>query len=402
MSWYNPLSWNKSAPTEEVEEKLNPAQVDIGRNKTESSREPTFNYQQAYERIEIVNRGVNMIVDDLAEIPYNVGGNITGSTAVSKGVKAKTIYKLLNHEPNPFQDISSFRRNLFIDLLLDGNIFIYFDGAHLYHLPSEHMSIEASTSTYIKNFKYKQSITYKPSEIIHIKENSFYSIYRGVPRLKPALRSMQVLERMRAFQDNFFKNDAVPGLVIETPDTLSSKIKDRLAASWSQKYNPKTGGKSPMILDGGAKIANLSKFTFSELDFDTSIATHENTILKALGIPPVLLNSGNNANIRPNLRLYYLETIIPVIKKFNSAFERQFGFDITEDVTNISSLQPELKEQAAYFSTLVNGGILSPNEARLNLGLKEIEGHDDLRIPANIAGSAANPAEGGKPAEDDE
>jgi hypothetical protein len=33
------------------------------------------------------------------------------------------------------------------------------------------------------------------------------------------------------------------------------------------------------------------------------------------------------------------------------------------------------------------------------LRLEEIEGHDDLRIPANIAGSASNPAEGGRPRE---
>lgn len=46
--------------------------------------------------------------------------------------------------------------------------------------------------------------------------------------------------------------------------------------------------------------------------------------------------------------------------------------------------------------------LLAPNEARKHLGFEEVEGHNDLRVPANIAGSAANPDEGGRPAEGEE
>ena len=45
-------------------------------------------------------------------------------------------------------------------------------------------------------------------------------------------------------------------------------------------------------------------------------------------------------------------------------------------------------------------GIISPNEARDHLGFDAIEGHDELRVPANIAGSAVNPDEGGRPSEE--
>jgi len=45
---------------------------------------------------------------------------------------------------------------------------------------------------------------------------------------------------------------------------------------------------------------------------------------------------------------------------------------------------------------------MSPNEARDALGKEPLEGHDDLRVPANIAGSAADPTEGGRPPEESE
>jgi hypothetical protein len=82
---------------------------------------------------------------------------------------------------------------------------------------------------------------------------------------------------------------------------------------------------------------------------------------------------------------------------YNSALERYFGYDIAPVTSNISALQPELKDVASYHQTLVNGGIITPNEARLELRYPTIEGGDTIRIPANIAGSAANPSLGGRP-----
>ena len=121
-----------------------------------------------------------------------------------------------------------------------------------------------------------------------------------------------------------------------------------------------------------------------------------------MGIPPILLDSGNNANIRPNMRMYYLETILPIVRKINYAYSRFFGYEIKEDVIDIPALQPELRDQSQYYSSLVNGGIITINEARTRLGFEALEGQDDVRVPANIAGSAANPDEGGRPTEDDE
>ena len=400
MAWYDRMLGRKPLIVES-EEKLNPAQQYYD-HRTEPSRELVFRYEKAYEDLEIVNRGVNLIVDDAAEIPTTVGPQIQGLQNVVKGIKRSKVSLLLNKEPNPFQDISTFRRNLITDFILDGNIFIYFDGVHLYHLPASKMNIHASETTYIEKFTFNEQVDYGTSEIIHVKDNSFYSIYRGISRLKPALRTMQLMVSMRQFQDNFFKNGAVPGLVLKTPNTLSEKIKERMIQSWSIRYKPDAGGRRPLILDGGIEIDQIANVNFRELDFQEAIAENEKIILKALGIPPIMLDSGNNANIRPNMRMYYLETVLPIVRKLNFALERYFGFEVKEDITDIPALQPELRDQSQYYSALVNTGIISANEAREHLGFDAVEGYDELRVPANIAGSAANPDEGGRPTEGDE
>jgi HK97 family phage portal protein len=366
-----------------------------------SSVEQTYSYQQCFQELEIVNRGVNMIVDDVAAIKNKVGDQLTTSSQVT--IRKKTLDNLLNKQPNPYQDVDSFKRSCTMDLMLDGNIFIYFDGVHMYQLPAVRMSVISDNKTYVSGYKFDGLDTpYLPNEIIHIKDNSYKSMYRGSSRLEPALRTMRLILEMRKFQDNFFKNGAVPGLVLMTENTLNPRLKDRLTNEWAAKFRPGQGGKRPIILDGGMKIDQYSNVSFKDLDFQNAIKVNEETILKALGIPPLLLDSGNNANLRPNHRLFYLETIVPIINKINSAMERFFGFEIFEDTTYVEALRPELKDQAAYYQSLVNGGILSANEARIELGRDPDPDpeHNKLRIPANIAGSAVDPSQGGAPKKD--
>ena len=50
-----------------------------------------------------------------------------------------------------------------------------------------------------------------------------------------------------------------------------------------------------------------------------------------------------------------------------------------------------------YYSTLVNTGIITPNEARVGLGFPSIDGEDGIRVPQNITGSATDATQGGRP-----
>jgi len=395
MAWYNNFGYW-------VSEKLNPAQP-YYTEKTVGSNEPTFTYQQAYETLEVVNRGTNIIVDDVSEIDFMVGDSL-GIDPKQKGVRKVQVDRVLNKQPNPYQDLSSFRRNCIIDYIIDGNIFIFWDApaSAMYHLPASSMKIHASEKTYVDHYTYNEDVKFKPNEIIHIKENSFRSIYRGTSRLHPALKTMVLTNNMKSFQSNFFKNGAVPGLVIKHPSSLGPRLKQKLISSWQQSYNPDGGGRRPMILDSGMDLESVNSTNFKELDFQTAIADNEKIILKALGVPPIMLDSGNNANLKPNMRMYYLETIMPILEKMASAYEAFFGYELTADTSEITSLRPEISEQAAYYTSLVNTGLITPNEARDALGFEQMPNADDLRIPANIAGSAGNPLEGGRPTETEE
>jgi phage portal protein BeeE len=99
------------------------------------------------------------------------------------------------------------------------------------------------------------------------------------------------------------------------------------------------------------------------------------------------------------MRLFYLETVLPIVRKYVSALERYFGYDIEEVSSTISALQPDIRELATYYATLVNGGIMTPAEARERLRLEKLSDEElaKIRVPANIAGSAVDPSKGGAP-----
>jgi hypothetical protein len=67
MAWYDRLLGRT---------KLNPAQEEIVYSLEGSgpiqSRELVRNYTSYYETLEVVNRGVNMITDDAAEVPFRI------------------------------------------------------------------------------------------------------------------------------------------------------------------------------------------------------------------------------------------------------------------------------------------------------------------------------------------
>jgi hypothetical protein len=379
-----------------VIEKLNPAQARIAQGEgTFVTTTATITYQQAFKKLEAVNRSVNMLVSACSSLDYDVKDKT--NDGIVTGIRQKTLVNLLNYRPNPYQSVQEFRQAIFQDLVLEGNVFIHFDGAFMYHLPAISVEILTDTKTFISGYRYNGVVVFKETEVFHFRDLNSQSIYRGSSRLEAAQKTINTLYSMQTFQEQFFENGAVFGLVLTSENTLSQVAKEKTINYWLQKYSSKQGGKRPVILDSGLKPASVSNQNFNDMDFDQSIKTHSEKIMQVIGVPPILLQGGNNANISPNLRLFYLETVIPVVRKFVSALERYYGYDVEAVTSTVSALQPDLKDIAAYHSTLVNNGIITPNEARIELRYPTIAGNDDLRIPANIAGSAADPSKGGRP-----
>jgi HK97 family phage portal protein len=395
-------------------EKLNPAQPSISSLEPFALPETIVDFEQAYREIEVVHRAVEMNINAMNEIPLIVDGGA-----------AKKVNKILNLKPNPFEDRSRFFRRAFLDFHLDGNAFFYYDGTDLYLLPANDVEVVPDERTFVSHYNYivsnqqqsdyygfgrgkqtrkQEAIQFEPKEIIHVMNENENSIFRGVSKLKSILNLMELYFYMIKFQRQFFKNNALPGFVLTTDNILSKRVKERLLESWRANYTTLfDGARNPAILDGGLKIDEFSTKSFDQLDFENSIERIQQDMSKALGVPYVLLKSGNNANIDANQKLYYQHTVLPMLTQFCSAFQHFFngGVTIRPDKLSVPALQPDNRTQAVYYSTLVNTGIITPNEAREGLRFPKLENNDNIRVPQNITGSATDATQGGRPSSEE-
>ena len=392
-------------------EKLNPAQPSIASLEPYASPETITDFEQAYREIEVVHRSVEMVINACVEIPLIVEGSSP----------AKKVNRMLNYKPNPFEDRVRLFRRAFLDFMLDGNAFFYYDGQDLFLLPANDVEVVPDSQTFVSHYNYlvhnqqandfygfgagkttrkSEAIRFEPHEIIHIYTENENSIFRGVSRLKAILGLMEVYYYMIKFQRQFFKNNALPGFVLTTDNILSQRVKQRLLEAWRSTYTTIfDGARNPAILDGGLKIDKFSTVNFDQLDFENSIERIQIDMAKAIGVPYVLLKSGNNANIEANQKLFYLHTVLPILNQFTSAFQHFFngGVTIRPDRLSVPALQPDNRTQAVYYSTLVNTGIITPNEAREGLRFPKLEDNDTIRVPQNITGSATDATQGGRP-----
>ena len=290
--------------------KLNPAQPALrAREPIVSSGTETIAVNEAYNRIEIVRRAFDMIIGACTDIPYRVDGGA-----------AKKIDKILNWSPNPFESQVQVFRKAYMDFLMEGNAFFYYDGSNIFHLPSHQVQVIPDEKTYVSGYTYtttsssmwarrvstNNQIQFTPEEIIHIKDDNNESLFRGKSKLSSLGDLLALYNNLIKFQKQFFKNNAIPGVVLETDSVLGKPVKERILEEWRSLFSAlSNNARSTAILDGGLKINKISEVNFQSLDFENSVERLQVDITKALGVPYVLLKSGNNANIQANEVLFY-------------------------------------------------------------------------------------------------
>lgn len=393
--------------------KSNPVQNPIGSDEGTASSGNTkkITAANAFELDPVVNRCTNILVDNSAEVNYDIKDKFS-FTPIAR-VNKRQLNELLNVRPNPYMDSNLFRRLIGLDYWFGGRCFIYWDGASMYHLPEGKMEVVASETNgtgYIDHFLFDGSTKFLPSEIIFVKDNSYKSFgasqISGNSRYMAAHNDTIRKDKVNTYKEKFIDNGTVLGLILESEQVLNKSFKNRILEEIKLNYNSNNGkfSNTAFILDGGIKAKPTNQTSIADIGINEDRAAYNTSICTAMGVPPILLEGGNNANIRPNIQLLFHMTILPNLKKFESAFEAFFGFDVKLDIRDIPAMQPEMGAESSRIVSLVNNGIITGDEGRIQLRLEPLgtEEMNKIRIPANISGSATGVAgqEGGAPSND--
>lgn len=113
------------------------------------------------------------------------------------------------------------------------------------------------------------------------------------------------------------------------------------------------------------------------------------SIAQVFGVPPVLIGLSENTygSVEALLTVFNLQTLQPYISMFEDEVNRKLLLPVETadhwrvDLDETFMLKAKKSDEATYYTNLTSRGIMTVNEARLQLGLPAVDGADELLIP---------------------
>ena len=230
------------------------------------------------------------------------------------------------------------------------------------------------------------------SDVVHVKFRATGSTnrYLGVSPLKTCGPALAMALRAQQFQSEILSNVQAPSVYLHTQGKLEKEVADRFRIDWQQQFGPGGRGRTAVLGNGlEAKLLDISTAVDAELGKQFEFGVAE--IARALGVPVSLLmqpGSVNYAQAVEETRAFAALSLQPYCARFADELgaklltteQRAQGFAVEFDLTRLLVSPGEIAER---MSKLVNGGVMTTNEARNQIGLADVEGGAQLRVPVN-------------------
>ncbi len=124
--------------------------------------------------------------------------------------------------------------------------------------------------------------------IIHFKAYNPFSDIVGMSTIEFSSDLIYTDKYAAIWNKNFFKNSAIPGLVITTPASLTKPDIRRIRDSWVQEYGgPNRSGK-PAVMHSGSDI-KVIQATMADMQMIELRTKNRDDIMRMFGVPSVLL-----------------------------------------------------------------------------------------------------------------
>jgi len=219
-----------------------------------------------------------------------------------------------------------------------------------------------------------------------------YPHEEGLSPLAVGARAIDTDNALTAFGKSFFDNSAVPFGVFKSKQILSQERVAEIRQRLREQYHGEDGWHNVMILDENADYQQMG-LSQREMGFDNLRMLSETRICMLFQVPPILigaqagLNKATYANYQEARRSFWSETLSPLYKRLQDAVQSQLVTDFGDrlnvywDFSAVNALQENRNEQWARAQLGVQGGFVTINEARAEIGLEPIDGGDELKKP---------------------
>jgi HK97 family phage portal protein len=253
----------------------------------------------------------------------------------------------------------------------------------LWTMPSQFVEIIAGQQgeDFIKGYRYgateeqKRENTYAPDEVIHFKRPNPADMYYGIGKVEAAWGAIMANEAIHEMDVAFFANKARPDYLLVVKSPAHDDELERLEVSIDEKLR---GSKRT-----GRFLTTTADIDLKPLSFPTKDLAGRDQIVEEIaavfGVPVSMLkaNDPNLASATVGFASWKQTTILPLLRMDEETLNQNLLplFNIEEDAFLAYDNPVSEDERFAFekLRSMVAGGIMTANEARMREGLEPVE-----------------------------
>lgn len=382
MGIFNGLGWTGNKPTEEKRELTY-----ISCNASGALPFFGLNNQNSAMNLSAVYRAVELISNSIASLPIKI--MLHDESGKNEAGKHPLNYVFSDRNTDNLISRFTLIKLVTQSVLLRGNGFAMIERAgsnvkSLRYLEPNDVNIVYDK---IKNKLYYDVPILKahvePKDMLHFVMFSYDGI-KGLSVLQNAARSLGIAHASENAAKSFFDNGMMINGILKVQGPVNQKQREDLRSAWNETYT--ANGSGIAILQGNMDYQSV-QLSAKESQMLESRQFSVNDIARFFGISPVLLGDLSHTSFNTLEAVqndFLVHTLQPYITMIENELNRKLlgkGEDNLSIILETNEiLRTDKAAQANYYSTLINGGVLSINEARKELGYNGIGEDGDKHI----------------------
>lgn len=349
---------------------------------------------EAAMRLSTVYACIKVLSDTISTLPVH----LYRKEGDARVMVENKLHSLMLDAPNDFQTAQEFWAQQVTNICLRGNSFNYVTRTasgkviEIVPLPVDSCTINIQAQnriTYTITLGEKgntKSFIAKPENILHFKNLTL----DGVTGLSPIQYNGSLLSNAiesRDHANSVYSNGATPRGVLETEGVLSDEAFENLKASWGASHGGTSNANKVAILESGLQFKPVS-MSPADVQLLESRKYSRSEIAGMFRVPPHMIGDLERAtysNIGHQSLDFYKSAIAPWIAQFESRLNftllgtnsNCFRFDVSE------LIRGDIETEVASYRSLLEMGVLSPNEVRGKLGMNPRDGGDEYVTQSN-------------------
>ena len=257
------------------------------------------------------------------------------------------------------------------------------------------VDIRRNPATRLREFVIDGGQAVLPGEdVLYIPEMRRPGSLKGVSRVDELKQTLGLAKALDEFASRYFSNGANTSGMIEFPGNLTQEQAKDLVDAFEAGHKGLKKAHRPGVLSGGAKFVKTgSDGEQAQMLQSRQFAVEE--VARVFRCPPSMIGLNtpgamSYASVEHNAIQFTRYSLTPLIAAIEEAHNRLLPGDVFLRVNMDGLLRGDSATQASVFSTALQAGYMSVNEARGLMDLRPVDGGDSPRVPlANIAVASA-------------